>query len=154
MPQEPDYKAAYEILDEALREADRILRQARLRVALRMEQADDGWTPEDEGAAPPDTLWRRGPLPQGEVPLFCRGRPPEDTWDPRFFHILPPFPPPQRAALEGVVPMRHCRVPLAAQIFLALGLGILAGLCLTGAPELAAGWVAPFGTIFLNLLQD
>lgn len=56
MPQEPDYKAAYEILDGALREADRILRQARLRVALRMEQADDGWTPEDEDAAPPDTL--------------------------------------------------------------------------------------------------
>ena len=56
MPQEPDYKAAYEILDEALLEADRILRQARLRVALRMEQADDGWTPEDEDAAPPDTL--------------------------------------------------------------------------------------------------
>ena len=56
MPQEPDYKAAYEISDEALREADRILRQARLRVALRMEQADNGWTPEDEDAAPPDTL--------------------------------------------------------------------------------------------------
>ena len=49
--------------------------------------------------------------------------------------------------------MRPRRVPLAAQIFLALGLGILAGLCLTGAPELAAGWIAPFGTIFLNLLQ-
>ena len=49
--------------------------------------------------------------------------------------------------------MRLRRVPLAAQIFLALGLGILAGLCLTGAPELAAGWIAPFGTIFLNLLQ-
>ena len=54
MPQEPDYKAAYEILDEALREADRILRQARLRVALRMEQADSGQTPED--AVPPDAL--------------------------------------------------------------------------------------------------
>ena len=62
MPQEPDYKAAYEILDEALREANRILRQARLRVALRMEQADNGWTPEDEDAALPDTLGRRGPL--------------------------------------------------------------------------------------------
>ena len=49
--------------------------------------------------------------------------------------------------------MRPRRVPLAAQIFLALGLGILAGLCLTAAPELAADWVAPFGTIFLNLLQ-
>ena len=34
--------------------------------------------------------------------------------------------------------MRPRRVPLAAQIFLALGLGILAGLCLTAAPELAA----------------
>ena len=49
--------------------------------------------------------------------------------------------------------MRPRRVPLAAQIFLALGLGILAGLCLTGAPEVAAAWIAPFGTIFLNLLQ-
>ena len=54
MPQEPDYKAAYEILDGALREADRILRQARLRVALRMEQMDRGQTPKD--AAPPDAL--------------------------------------------------------------------------------------------------
>ena len=33
MPQEPDYKAAYEILEEALRNADRILRQA-----LRLER--------------------------------------------------------------------------------------------------------------------
>ena len=54
MPQEPDYRAAYEILDEALREADRILRRARLRVVLRMEQADSGRTPED--APPPDAL--------------------------------------------------------------------------------------------------
>ena len=54
MPQEPDYRAAYEILEEALREADRILRRARLRVVLRMEQADSGRTPED--APPPDPL--------------------------------------------------------------------------------------------------
>ena len=38
MPQEPDYKAAYEILEEALRNADRILRQAQLRTALRLER--------------------------------------------------------------------------------------------------------------------
>lgn len=47
MPQEPDYKAAYEILEEALRNADRILRQARLRTALRLEQERDAWEPAD-----------------------------------------------------------------------------------------------------------
>ena len=45
MPQEPDYKAAYEMLEEALRNADRILRQARLRTALRLEQERDAWEP-------------------------------------------------------------------------------------------------------------
>ena len=43
MPQEPDYKAAYEILEEALRNADRILRQAQLRTAC-------GWN----GSGPAD----------------------------------------------------------------------------------------------------
>lgn len=47
MPQEPDYKAAYEILEEALRNADRILRQAQLRTALRLEQEWDAWEPAD-----------------------------------------------------------------------------------------------------------
>lgn len=48
MPQEPDYKAACEILEEALRNADRILRQARLRTALRLEQERDAcWEPAD-----------------------------------------------------------------------------------------------------------
>lgn len=47
MHQEPDYKAAYEILEEALRKADRILRQARLHTALRLEQERDAWEPAD-----------------------------------------------------------------------------------------------------------
>ena len=47
MPQEPDYKAAYEILEEALRNADRILRQAQLRTALRLERERDVWEPVD-----------------------------------------------------------------------------------------------------------
>lgn len=47
MPQEPDYKAAYEILEEALRNADRILRQAQLRTALRLERERDAWEPVD-----------------------------------------------------------------------------------------------------------
>lgn len=45
MPQGPDYKAAYEILEEALRNADRILRQAQLRTALRLERERDAWEP-------------------------------------------------------------------------------------------------------------
>ena len=47
MPQEPDYKAAYEILEEALRKADHILRQAQLRTALRLERERDAWEPTD-----------------------------------------------------------------------------------------------------------
>lgn len=48
MPQEPDYKAAYEILDQAPREADRILRQAHLRTVLRIQQETGQLDPEDE----------------------------------------------------------------------------------------------------------
>ena len=48
MPQEPDYKAAYEILDQALREADRVLRQAHLRTVLRIQQETGQLDPEDE----------------------------------------------------------------------------------------------------------
>ena len=47
MPQGPDYKAAYEILEEALRNADRILRQAQLRTTLRLERERDAWEPVD-----------------------------------------------------------------------------------------------------------
>ena len=46
MAQEPDYKAAYEILEEALRNADRILRQAHLRAALRLERERNPRKPE------------------------------------------------------------------------------------------------------------
>lgn len=39
------------------------------------------------------------------------------------------------------------------QIFLALALGIIAGCCMTGIPEVAETYIKPFGTIFLNLLK-
>lgn len=54
MTQEPDYKTAYEILEEALRNADRILRQAQLRTALRLERERDPWEPADPELAPDD----------------------------------------------------------------------------------------------------
>ena len=54
MTQEPDYKAAYEILEEALRNADRILRQAQLRTALRLEREQDPWEPTDPEFPPDD----------------------------------------------------------------------------------------------------
>ena len=47
MPQEPDYRAAYEILRQAVEEADRVLRRAHLRTALQMELSARDWTPED-----------------------------------------------------------------------------------------------------------
>ena len=55
MTQEPDYKAAYEILEEALRNADRILRQAQLRTALRLERERDPCEPADPELAPDET---------------------------------------------------------------------------------------------------
>lgn len=38
MPNEPDYKAAYEILDQALHEAARILQQAHLHTSLKLRR--------------------------------------------------------------------------------------------------------------------
>ncbi len=45
------------------------------------------------------------------------------------------------------------RLPLATQIFIALVLGIIAGLCLQNHVEIAEGYIKPLGTIFLNLLK-
>ncbi len=45
------------------------------------------------------------------------------------------------------------KLPLATQIFIALVLGIIAGLCLQGYAEFAESYIKPFGTIFLNLLK-
>lgn len=42
---------------------------------------------------------------------------------------------------------------LSLRILLGLGLGVLAGLALQNAPEFAAAWIQPFGTLFLNLVK-
>ena len=38
-------------------------------------------------------------------------------------------------------------------IFIGMVLGILAGLCFLGAPEIASTYIKPFGTIYINLLK-
>lgn len=43
-----DYKRAYEILQQAMKDADRILRQANLRVYLQMEREAGRLNPEAE----------------------------------------------------------------------------------------------------------
>ena len=51
---EHDYKRAYEILQQAVKDADRILRQANLRVFLQMEQEAGRLNPEaEEGEGDP-----------------------------------------------------------------------------------------------------
>ena len=45
------------------------------------------------------------------------------------------------------------RLSLATQIFIALVLGIIAGMCLTKNPSIATSYIKPFGTIFLNLIK-
>ena len=45
------------------------------------------------------------------------------------------------------------KLPLAIKIFIALILGIIAGIALQGYPEIAENYIKPFGTIFLNLLK-
>ncbi len=42
---------------------------------------------------------------------------------------------------------------LSARIFLALALGVIVGLLLQGNPTVAAVWIKPFGTVFLNLIK-
>ena len=45
------------------------------------------------------------------------------------------------------------RLSLTTWIFIALILGILAGIALQGSPEIADTYIKPFGTIFLNLIK-
>ena len=45
------------------------------------------------------------------------------------------------------------KLPLAIKIFIALILGIIAGILLQGHSEIAENYIKPFGTIFLNLLK-
>ena len=48
--------------------------------------------------------------------------------------------------------MKH-KLPLSVQILIGLLLGILAGLTLQAAPEVAQTYIKPFGTVFLNLIK-
>ena len=45
------------------------------------------------------------------------------------------------------------KLSLAAQIFIALVLGIIVGMCLTKRADIATSYIKPFGTIFLNLIK-
>ena len=45
------------------------------------------------------------------------------------------------------------KLSLAAQIVIALVLGIIVGICLTNHADFAAKYIKPFGTIFLNLVK-
>lgn len=45
------------------------------------------------------------------------------------------------------------KLSLAARIFIALVLGIIAGLALTSHVDIAVNYIKPFGTIFLNLIK-
>ena len=49
MTREPDYKKAYEILNQALEEAVRVLQKAHLRTAMRIQLDTGELTAEDEG---------------------------------------------------------------------------------------------------------
>ena len=49
--------------------------------------------------------------------------------------------------------MKKKRLSLSAKIFIALVLGIIAGIALTAKPEIATTYIKPFGTIFLNLVK-
>ena len=45
------------------------------------------------------------------------------------------------------------KLSLATQIFIALLLGIIAGICLMKNADIATSYIKPFGTIFLNLIK-
>ncbi len=45
------------------------------------------------------------------------------------------------------------KISLAMQIFIALILAVIAGLLMQKVPEIATGYIKPFGTIFLNLVK-
>jgi len=49
--------------------------------------------------------------------------------------------------------MKKRKLSLATQIFIALLLGIIAGICLMKNPDIATSYIKPFGTIFLNLIK-
>jgi Na+/H+-dicarboxylate symporter len=49
--------------------------------------------------------------------------------------------------------MKKKKLSLSAKIFIALVLGIIAGIALTAKPEIATTYIKPFGTIFLNLVK-
>lgn len=54
---------------------------------------------------------------------------------------------------EEFILMKKKRLSLSAKIFIALVLGIIAGIALTAKPEIATTYIKPFGTIFLNLVK-
>ena len=45
------------------------------------------------------------------------------------------------------------KLSLTAQIAISLVLGILAGVAMQSIPDIATGYVKPFGTIYLNLIK-
>ncbi len=45
------------------------------------------------------------------------------------------------------------KVSLTVWIFIALILGVIAGILLQGSPKIAETYIAPLGTIFLNLVK-
>lgn len=47
----------------------------------------------------------------------------------------------------------HKRLSLTTWIFIALALGVVVGLLLQGAPEIAETYIKPIGTVFLNLVK-
>lgn len=49
--------------------------------------------------------------------------------------------------------MKKRKLSLATQIFIALLLGIIAGICLMRNADIATSYIKPFGTIFLNLIK-
>ncbi len=50
-------------------------------------------------------------------------------------------------------PSANKKLPLAAQIFIALVIAIIAGLLFQGQADFANAYIKPFGTIFLNLIK-
>ena len=49
--------------------------------------------------------------------------------------------------------MKKRKLSLATQIFIALLLGIIVGICLMKNADIATSYIKPFGTIFLNLIK-
>ncbi|MBQ3648346.1 MAG: cation:dicarboxylase symporter family transporter, partial [Spirochaetia bacterium] len=45
------------------------------------------------------------------------------------------------------------KLSLASQIFIALVLAVVVGLCMQKVPDIASEYIKPFGTIFLNLVK-